>query len=953
MTDYALWEVILNGDSPPPTRYVKGVETPYPPTTLEEKLARKNELKARGDGLKVADGNVDYESQKIPIENKKESRECRASKHQDHRSRKAPRRTVPVKDTTLNDFVSQCNGLGFDWSDQTEDGQTNFALIAHTSSSSSSSSNSDTEVSHLLRLDKRCIKRMRNYMPLKPDLVFVDKHVVNESVASLPGIAKSKVETSEIKLKNVSTPIIKDWVSDIEDENEIKTKIKQIKPSFAKVKFVNSTEHVKSLRKSVKQEENNRQTKYPRKNSQSPRVMRTFNQRTSPKNSDLKENFTAKGNPQSTLQDQVIFDSGCFRHMTGNKSFLTDYQELDGGFVAFGGSPKGGKIYEKGKIRSGKLDFEDVYFVKELKFNLFSVSQMYDKKNSVLFTETECLVLYPDFKLLDKNQVLLKVPRQNNMYSFDLKHVAPLRDHLGKFEGKADEGFLVKYSINSKAFRSSDDKDVDEVPGKGDEGISKGSGIDDQEKTYSSTQDVNTIGPSINTANTNINTGSLNININGSNDPNRPSLEETGIFNDVYNDREVGAEADTNNLELSIVVSPIPTTRVHKDHPKEQIIGDLNSATQTRRMINFSEENAMASYINKQRRINNKDYHNYLFAYFLSQQEPKKVIQALADPNWIEAMQDELLQFKLQKVWALVDIPNGKRGIIDKTLFIKKEKDGILLVQVYVDDIIFGSIKKFLFDEFEQMMQKRFQMSCMGELIFFIGLQVKQKDDGIFISQDKYVADILKKFDFSLVKTASTPIETHKAFLKDEEAQDVNVHLYRSMIRSLMCLTASRPDIMFVVCASFSDSDYAKASLDIKSTTRGCQILRKRVLSWQCKKQTVVGNSTTEVEYVDAASYCGQVLWIQNQMLDYRFNFMNNKLYIDNESTICIVKNPVFHSKTKHIEIRHHFIRDSYEKKLIQVIKIHIDHNVADLLTKAFDVSRFNFLVASIGLLNL
>ncbi|GJW45416.1 putative ribonuclease H-like domain-containing protein, partial [Tanacetum coccineum] len=123
--------------------------------------------------------------------------------------------------------------------------------------------------------------------------------------------------------------------------------------------------------------------------------------------------------------DQRIFESGCSRHMTGNKSFLIDYQEIDGGFVAFGGSPKGGEITGKCKIRTGKLDFEDVYFVKELKFNLFSVSQMCDKKNSVLFTETECLVLSPDFKLLDESQVLLKVPRQNNMYSFDLKNVVP------------------------------------------------------------------------------------------------------------------------------------------------------------------------------------------------------------------------------------------------------------------------------------------------------------------------------------------------------------------------------------------------------------------------------------------------------------------------------------------------------------------------------------------------
>ncbi|GKB18750.1 hypothetical protein Tco_0852673 [Tanacetum coccineum] len=219
----------------------------------------------------------------------------------------------------------------------------------------------------------------------------------------------------------------------------------------------------------------------------------------------------------------------------------------------------------------------------------------------------------------------------------------------------------------------------------------------------------------------------------------------------------------------------------------------------------------------------------------------------------------------------------------------------------------------------------------MGELTFFLRLQVKQKEDGIFISQEKYVTEILKKFDFMSMKHASTPIKTHNPLVKDEEAADVDVYLYKSMIGSLMYLTASRPDIMFAVCAcsrfqltpktshleavkrifrylkgkpklghwypkesffdlvAYSDSDYGSANLDRKSTIGGCQFLGHR-----------------------------QVLWIQNQMLDYGFNFMNTKIYIEDESTICIVKNPVFHSKTKHIEIRHHFIRDAYEKKLIQ-----------------------------------
>ncbi|GJR36578.1 putative ribonuclease H-like domain-containing protein [Tanacetum coccineum] len=225
----------------------------------------------------------------------------------------------------------------------------------------------------------------------------------------------------------------------------------------------------------------------------------------------------------------------------------------------------------------------------------------------------------------------------------------------------------------------------------------------------------------------------------------------------------------------------------------------------------------------------------------------------------------------------------------------------------------------------------------MGELTFFLGLQVKQKEDGIFISQDKYVTEILKKFGFTDVKTASTPMETQKPLLKDEDGEEVDVYLYRSMIGSLMYLTSSRPDIMFAVCAcaryqvnpkvshlhavkrifrylkgqpklglwypkdspfdlvAYTDSDYAGASLDRKSTTGGCQFLGCRLISWQCKKQTVVANSTTEAEYVAASSCCGQVLWIQNQLLDYGYNFMHTKIYIDNESTICIVKNPVFH----------------------------------------------------------
>ncbi|GJW13213.1 putative ribonuclease H-like domain-containing protein [Tanacetum coccineum] len=273
--------------------------------------------------------------------------------------------------------------------------------------------------------------------------------------------------------------------------------------------------------------------------------------------------------------------------------------------------------------------------------------------------------------------------------------------------------------------------------------------------------------------------------------------------------------------------------------------------------------------------------------------------------------------------------------------------------------------------------------------------RVKQQPDGIFISQDKYVADILKKFDFWSIRTATTPIESNTPLVKDEDGEDVDVHVYRSMIGSLIYLTASRLDIMFVVCAcarfqvtpkashlnavnrifrylkdqpklglwyprdspfeleSFSNSDYGGASLDRKSTTGGCQFLGRRLISWQCKKHTIMANSTTDAEYVAATNCYGQVLWIQNQTMEYGFNLMNTRIHIDNESTISVIKNLVAHSRTKHIEIQFHFIRHCYEKRLIEVIEIHTDSNVADLLTKGFEVTRFNFLVVSIGMLNL
>ncbi|GJU98876.1 uncharacterized mitochondrial protein-like protein [Tanacetum coccineum] len=226
----------------------------------------------------------------------------------------------------------------------------------------------------------------------------------------------------------------------------------------------------------------------------------------------------------------------------------------------------------------------------------------------------------------------------------------------------------------------------------------------------------------------------------------------------------------------------------------------------------------------------------------LAELEVEKVLYGLhqAPRAWYKTLSTYLLD-------------NGfQRRTIDKTLFIKRHKGDILLVQVYVDGIIFGLTKKELCIAFEKLMHENFQVSSMGELIFFLGLQVQQKKGGIFISQDKYVEEILKKFGFTDVKTASTPMETQKPLLKDKNGKEVDVHMYRSMIGSLMYLTSSRPDIMYLKgqpklglwypkdspfhLVAYTDSDYAGASLDRKSTIGGCQFLGCRLISWQCKK---------------------------------------------------------------------------------------------------------------------
>nr|GEV35783.1 ribonuclease H-like domain-containing protein [Tanacetum cinerariifolium] len=509
-------------------------------------------------------------------------------------------------------------------------------------------------------------------------------------------------------------------------------------------------------------------------------IRRLINHESPPKNSNfLKKVTTVKpkqGNPQQALKDKGVIESGCSRHMTGNISYPFKFKEINGGYVVFGRNPKGGKIIGKGKISTGKLDFDDVYFVKELKLNLFSVSQMCEKKNSVIFTDTECVGLSSDFKLPNENHVLLMVPKENNMIKREFSiartpqqngiaerknrtlieaartmlaysllpilfwvvavntacyiqnkvlltkphNMTPYElllgrtpsigfmrpfgcpvtilntlDPLEKFDGKADEGFLVGYSsmnyqpvvvgnqpncsagiqdnfdagkvckepvsslqyvllpLWSTRCKDPHNKDYDaafdvkeneyavlvspssrDTPKKHDEKTKKeakgnspvelSTGVSDlsdefEEFSNNSTTGINAASTPITAVRPNLTNSTTSFSAAGPSntavsptfeiygnssfvdpsqypdDPNMPALEDITYLND---EEDVGAAANFSNLETNIIVSPIPTTRVHKDHPVTQIFGDLSSAPQTRSMEKMVKEQGGLTQIN-------------------------------------------------------------------------------------------------------------------------------------------------------------------------------------------------------------------------------------------------------------------------------------------------------------------------------------------------------------------
>jgi len=322
---------------------------------------------------------------------------------------------------------------------------------------------------------------------------------------------------------------------------------------------------------------------------------------------------------------------------------------------------------------------------------------------------------------------------------------------------------------------------------------------------------------------------------------------------------------------------------------------------------------------------------------------------------WYECLKD----FLLRKGFEI--------GKADPTLFTRKVDKDIFVCQIYVDDNIFGSTNKTWCDDFSRIMTKRFEMSMMGELTFFLGFQIKQLKDGTFISQTKYTNDMLKKFDMENAKPIKTPMPTNGHLDLNEDGKAVDQKVYRSMIGSLLYLCASRPDIMLSVCMcarfqanpkechlmavkrilrylvftpnlglwypkgssfdllGYSDSDYAGCKVDRKSTTGTCQFLGRSLVAWSSKKQNSVALSTAEAEYVAAGACCAQLLWMRQTLSDFGCHFDAITLFCDNKSAIKLANNPVQYSQTKHIDIHHHFLRDHEAKGDIALQHISTD----------------------------
>ncbi|GJX24808.1 retrovirus-related pol polyprotein from transposon TNT 1-94 [Tanacetum coccineum] len=430
-----------------------------------------------------------------------------------------------------------------------------------------------------------------------------------------------------------------------------------------------------------------------------------------------------------------------------------------------------------------------------------------------------------------------------------------------------------------------------------------------------------------------------------------------------------------------------------KDHPLENIIGELARPVSTRLQLH---EQALFCYYDA----------------FLTGVEPKTYKDALTQACWIKAMQEELNEFKRLKVWELIPRPDKVMVIALKWIYKVKldelgeairiflafaahvnmvvyqmdvktaflngnlrekvyvsrlDRDGneLLLVQIYVDDIIFAASTPKLCDLFSKIKFSKFKMSMMGKISFFLELQISQSPRGIFINKSKYVLESLKKYDFDSCDPVDTPMVEKSKLDEDKEEKSIDLsHYHGSAYRkALKCSkrifrylkgTVNRglwyPKDSSIALIAFIDVDHAVCQDTRRSTSGSMQFLGNRLISWSSKRQKSVAISSTEAKYIALSGCCAQILWMRSQLIDYGFRFNKIPMYYDNKSVIALCCNNVQHSRSKHIDIRFHFIKEHVENWVIELYIVNTEYQLANILTKALCRERIEFLINNLGM---
>ncbi|GKA35089.1 retrovirus-related pol polyprotein from transposon TNT 1-94 [Tanacetum coccineum] len=399
-----------------------------------------------------------------------------------------------------------------------------------------------------------------------------------------------------------------------------------------------------------------------------------------------------------------------------------------------------------------------------------------------------------------------------------------------------------------------------------------------------------------------------------------------------------------NNLEdISLENNQIVNIKESKGHPLENVIARLESI---RILLAYACALDFKLY--------QMDVKSAFLNGFINEEvyvaQPPGFID-FAKPNYVYKLKKALYGLKqAPKAWydrlkAFLIKHNYSMGMVDNTIFTKKKDSNLIIVQIYVDDIIFGSTCQEMCDDFAKIMHDEFEMSMMGGLNFFLGLQIKQLDDGIFFNQSKYIKEMIKKFGLEDSKPMKTPISTETKLTRDEEGESVDNTKYRGMIGLWYPKGSDIETIMY------ADSDHAGDYVDRKSTSGVCTFMGCCLTSWFSKKQTTLAISTTEAEYVSAEKACQQALWMKQALVDYGIRLDGIPIMCDNKWAIDLSKNPVQHSRTKHIEIRHHFLRDNVQKGNISIEKVSSKDNIADILTKPLKCEPFNYLRLGLGMM--